>query len=71
MQRHIKVHGGVVSRVNLYFPVFSDFFKAVPSGTFNKSVLGSSSANEAPVGHAILVVGYDNINREWTILNSW
>ncbi|KAF6255747.1 hypothetical protein COO60DRAFT_1462014 [Scenedesmus sp. NREL 46B-D3] len=71
MQRHIRSHGAVISRVNLYMPVFKDFFASVPAGTFNKTVLGSSSATESPIGHAILVVGYDNANMEWTVLNSW
>jgi C1A family cysteine protease len=64
------MYGGIITRVNLYTSVFNTFFKEKPSGTFNETVLGSAPSKESPLGHAILVVGYDNSKMEWTVLNS-
>jgi hypothetical protein len=64
------MYGGLITRVNLYTSVFNEFFNTTPSGTFNDKVLGSAPGSEIPLGHAIMLVGYDNIKMEWTALNS-
>jgi C1A family cysteine protease len=65
-----RLYGGIITRVNLYTSVFNNVFSQTPSGTFDESELGSAPNNESPLGHAIVVVGYDNIKKEWTALNS-
>ncbi|KAF8063660.1 MSL1 [Scenedesmus sp. PABB004] len=72
IQQHIRIHGSVVSRISVY-----DDWEV----QFNASALDvdgeawppyryNSSAKPA-FGHAVVIVGYNNTDYTWLILNSW
>jgi hypothetical protein len=82
VQRHIRNHGGVLTRVRLY-PDFKPFFLASPDGIYmgpSSTALNDSSSNgnnsqltgtTGIVEHAVVLVAYDNDARYWVLRNSW
>ncbi|KAF8072389.1 RCH2 [Scenedesmus sp. PABB004] len=72
IQQHIRNHGSVISRIT----VNDDF--AVQFNASARSRRGVElppyvfNATAKPLfGHAVAIVGYDNVDFTWTILNSW
>jgi hypothetical protein len=80
VQRHIRNHGGVLTRVRL-FPDFKSFFDASQDGIYvglNTTAFSSSSGSGSQltrlagiVEHAVVLVAYDNDARYWVLRNSW
>ncbi|KIY95380.1 hypothetical protein MNEG_12582 [Monoraphidium neglectum] len=66
-QQHIRRHGAVATR----FDVYSDFkpFFANPKNA--GAVYRPSPGIKPDIAHAILLVGYDNVNQFWIARNSW
>ncbi|WIA41425.1 hypothetical protein OEZ86_005008 [Tetradesmus obliquus] len=72
VQQHIRTHGAAVTRIAVY----DDF-----NVQFNRSAKDNTSMELPPYrrnttaklqyGHAALIVGYDNTDFTWTVLNSW
>lgn len=73
VQRTIREHGGVVTRLNVNNPRdFRDFFAAHPTGIYNNSAACSDRSQcGEPFATAVLLVGYDNVAMAWTALGSW
>ncbi|KAI8476891.1 MAG: hypothetical protein J3K34DRAFT_399733 [Monoraphidium minutum] len=65
-QEHIRAHGAVVTRFDLYSD-FRDFFK----GPQTDKVYSPSLGAEAEEYHAVLLVGYSTKGRYWIARNSW
>jgi hypothetical protein len=75
VQRHIRNHGGVLTRLQVY-PDLKPFFNATPKGIYTRSAAaakpGSSSSSKGDaIEHAVVVVGYDNDGAFWVMRNSW
>jgi hypothetical protein len=62
-QRQIRNYGGVMTRLNI-FPDFRKFFEAHRTGVYNGAMCNKGVVNdsETVVEHAVVLVGYDNIN---------
>jgi hypothetical protein len=66
IQRHIRDHGAVITRIDIYDD-FEPFFKQSPKGVYP----GHRPNATFRFAHAIVLVGYDN-NKEFFIAqNSW
>ncbi|WIA08057.1 hypothetical protein OEZ85_007523 [Tetradesmus obliquus] len=72
IQRWIRNHGAVVTRITIYDDFNVQINKKAklvpgegwPAYRFNKTA-------KPLYGHAAVIVGYDNDNFTWTLLNSW
>jgi hypothetical protein len=66
-QRHIRMHGAVVTRFDVY-PDFRDYFKIHGRQAVYP---GPGPGAKVSYGHAVALVGYDNERRFWVARNSW
>ncbi|KIZ05247.1 hypothetical protein MNEG_2713 [Monoraphidium neglectum] len=66
VQRHLRNHGGVITRVDLT-PEFMAFFNATPRGVLTSAPPARGKVEQ----HAVVIVGYDNIEGWWRVRNSW
>ncbi|KIY96366.1 hypothetical protein MNEG_11597 [Monoraphidium neglectum] len=66
-QQHIRQYEAVVTRFDLYsdFKTFFADYKNV------EAVYRPSPGSKITEGHAITLVGYDNVNQFWIARNSW
>jgi hypothetical protein len=76
IQRHIRLQGAAVTRLNVYLNPeddFKAFFRSSSAGAPRVYNLTSNTtaANRWGFGHAIVLVGYDNKKNTWLALNSW
>lgn len=69
VQRHIRHHGGALTRI-LVYPGFKEFFRKTPQGIYNGPTGSNVSTNDA-TEHAVVLVGYNNIEQYWLCRNSW
>ncbi|WIA38981.1 hypothetical protein OEZ86_005133 [Tetradesmus obliquus] len=72
IQRHIRNHGAVISRITVY----NDFDVQVGEKVREQKgeaipAIRTNATARPQYGHAALIVGYDNDNYTWTMLNSW
>ncbi|WIA18668.1 hypothetical protein OEZ85_003372 [Tetradesmus obliquus] len=72
IQRHIRNHGAVISRITVYNDFNVQIGEKVRNRTGEAIPAIRANATAKPLyGHAALIVGYDNDNYTWTMLNSW
>ena len=80
IQRHIRQHGAVLTRITIYddfwkhFNITSDGGtpKATVNGATHKAYNRTSDSKSRPLfGHAAVIVGYNNTDLTWTLLNSY
>eukprot|EP00878_Enallax_costatus_P039816 GHUV01045732.1.p1 GENE.GHUV01045732.1~~GHUV01045732.1.p1 ORF type:complete len:181 (+),score=30.56 GHUV01045732.1:685-1227(+) len=66
-QRHIRQFGSVITG----FDVYSDFKPFFANKTNAKAVYRPGHNMTPLFGHAVVLVGYDNVNEFWLAKNSW
>ncbi|KAF6255687.1 hypothetical protein COO60DRAFT_193116 [Scenedesmus sp. NREL 46B-D3] len=72
IQQHIRKHGAVITRIAIYDDIGVQFNESARHKTsqelppYTRNITARLS-----YGHAAVIVGYDNTNFTWTILNSW
>ncbi|WIA41421.1 hypothetical protein OEZ86_005004 [Tetradesmus obliquus] len=72
IQQHIRTYGSVITRIAMYddFNVQFNSSAAKLTGMELPPYRRNTTA-KLQYGHAALIVGYDNTNFTWTVLNSW
>lgn len=70
IQQHVRNHGAVVTRMIVYDDFKNNF---QPSGRPHTAYPPYTVGDRAKklYGHAVAIVGYNNTDYSWTILNSW
>ncbi|WIA23217.1 hypothetical protein OEZ86_010105 [Tetradesmus obliquus] len=72
VQRHIRNHGAVISRITIYNDFNVQIGEKVREQKGEAIPAIRANATAKPwYGHAAVIVGYDNDNYTWTMLNSW
>lgn len=66
-QLHIRQHGGVISR----FDVYTDFRSFFSNSSNAKQIYAPSAGTQLVFEHAVVLVGYDNEKQFWLAQNSW
>ncbi|KIZ03611.1 hypothetical protein MNEG_4343 [Monoraphidium neglectum] len=66
MQKHIRLFGSVVTRLNI-FDDFKKFFESNPNGVYT----GHGPKATYKESHAVVLVGYDLDKKYWLVKNSW
>eukprot|EP00775_Hariotina_reticulata_P009526 gene9526-9690_t len=70
VQRQIRSHGGVITRLNVYQDL-RPFFESNPTGVYGGEQCSKAAAENLEQEHAIVLVGYDNEKQFWIARNSW
>jgi hypothetical protein len=67
-QRHLRRFGGVITSMAIYSD-FRPFFRDNPSGVYDGK--GCSGGANFVEDHAVVLVGYNNMDSYWVARNSW
>ncbi|GBF98856.1 hypothetical protein Rsub_11460 [Raphidocelis subcapitata] len=70
VQRHIRAHGAVVTRFDIYND-FAPFFANASARGDGGAVYAPGPAAALQAHHAVALVGYDNDGGYWVARNSW
>ncbi|WIA21131.1 hypothetical protein OEZ85_005443 [Tetradesmus obliquus] len=72
IQQHIRTHGSAITRIAMYDDFNVQFNRSAAKRTVMQlNPYRRNTTAKLQYGHAALIVGYDNDNFTWTVLNSW